>query len=65
MAKIIGFDDALKLKCTCRECTAIIEYTPVEVKSEVQSDYTGCKDTVYYIKCPNCSSTIYGVKRYK
>lgn len=65
MPKVIGFDKSLKLEVTCHDCTAIIEYTPSEVKSEVQTDYTGGRDTVYYISCPNCSKTIYGVKRYR
>ena len=56
--KVIGFDDSMKKKVTCRECTAIIEYTRSEVEDYVSHDYGGGSDTVYYIKCPNCSKQI-------
>ena len=58
MAKVIGFDDAAKKKVTCQECSAIVEYVPVEVKSYVHKDYGGGSDIVYHITCPNCSGQV-------
>jgi len=61
--KVIGFDEKYKLQCTCRKCTAIIEYTV----SEVQNRRVSCMgdvDTSYYIVCPNCQNEVHGVKEY-
>jgi len=58
MAKVIGFDDSAKKKATCRQCSAIVEYVPNEVKSFVSHDYGGGSDSVYYIVCPNCGEDL-------
>ena len=53
MAKVIGFDEKLMKQFTCRECTAIVEYAPIEDK------YTDRTDDGWKIKglnCPNCGA---------
>ena len=62
MATVIGYDQSLKKKCTCRQCSAIIEY----VQNEVQNMRVSCMgdiDIEYYIVCPNCSNKV-SVKGY-
>lgn len=57
MAKVVGFDDSVKKKVTCRGtkgCGAIIEYFPGEVKSKHGTDYGGGSDGMEYLFCPNC-----------
>ena len=49
--KVIGFDEAVMRKVTCRSCGAIIEYAPNEVKP---ADYTDEEIVVCGITCPNC-----------
>lgn len=43
-----------QLIASCGGCGARLGYTQSEVKSKTVSDYTGDKDTYYYIKCPCC-----------
>lgn len=47
-----------QLTKTCYSCGAGLSYTQPEVKSRLESDYTGCKDTVYYIVCPSCNKEV-------
>ena len=63
MATVIGYDQSVKLRCTCRSCSAIVEYVPNEVKSYVHRDYGGGADMIYYIFCPGCGEKINDVKR--
>jgi len=58
MAKVIGFDKKQKKRKTCKNCSAIVEYTNQEVQSFVHHDYGGGSDTIYYIVCPNCGQQI-------
>lgn len=46
-------------RMVCQECGVTLEYTPKDVKSCTHADYTGSKDTYYYIECPACSSKVY------
>lgn len=64
MAKVIGFDESKKLKCTCLQCTAIIEYTPGEVEVQYYRDYVAATTVERSINCPNCGHKITGVKNY-
>lgn len=59
MAKVVGFDESVKKRCTCRKCAAIVEYVPNEVQEDYSTDYTGSKDYYKYIQCPNCSNKIH------
>lgn len=47
-----------QLTASCGGCGARLGYTQPEVKSKTTSDYTGCKDTYHYIKCPGCQSDV-------
>lgn len=58
MSKVIGFDPTAAKRCTCKECTAIIEYTPSEVRRVDGKDYSGGPDGKEYILCPNCGSQV-------
>lgn len=51
MAKVIGFDESIFKKFTCRHCGAIVQYAPNE---ELYTDRTdeGCK--IRGLHCPNC-----------
>lgn len=42
----------------CKNCGVTLEYVPADVKSKTISDYTGCNETVKFIKCPECNNTI-------
>lgn len=65
MATVVGYDESAKLRCTCRNCGAIVEYVPNDIQSAKVYDYGGGCDVVYYIKCPGCGKDIDNVKRYK
>ena len=43
----------------CNHCGATLEYTPIDVVSEMITDYTGSSETVKHIKCPNCGNKKY------
>jgi ribosomal protein S27E len=47
----------------CRHCGVTLNYTPNDIQHRTDTDYTGGSETVYYIKCPNCTHDI-SVKRY-
>lgn len=47
----------------CKNCGATLEYIPADIVSTITTDYTGGKDTSYYISCPPCGKEVY-VKRY-
>jgi transcription initiation factor IIE alpha subunit len=51
MAKVIGFDEAINKRFTCRECGAIVEYAPIEDKNTDRTD-EGC--IIKGLDCPNC-----------
>lgn len=54
MAKIVGKDDSVVKRVTCRNCASILEYVPCEVRENYSTDYTGDKDYYKYILCPCC-----------
>lgn len=58
MATVVGFDQAAKKRCTCRECSAMVEYTQQEVKAHHGTDYGGGPDGMKWIDCPNCGKKI-------
>ena len=63
MVDIVGYDESKKKKAVCPQCTAILMYSLSEVKSKIESDYTGGKDEVHYIECPGCKNHV-GVPGY-
>lgn len=52
MVEVLGKEEGLKKRCTCRKCGNILAYWPNEVRKHRYSDYTGSSDTVFYIMCP-------------
>jgi uncharacterized C2H2 Zn-finger protein len=58
MARVVGFDEAKKLRVTCDNCTAIVEYTKSEVREVNGTDYSGGADGCEYIFCPNCGKRL-------
>lgn len=58
MIKIIGQDASITKRVTCRNCGAILEYTPNDVKEKTTRDISGSADTEFYIECPQCSKHV-------
>lgn len=58
MPKVLGFDASMAKKCTCKNCTAIVEYIPSERKMKSIMDYGGFTDSYYVIVCPGCGKDI-------
>lgn len=60
MPKVIGFDDSVKKKATCRNCSAIVEYVPKDVRNlHSGTDWSGGSDGADGFNCPNCGKEIY------
>lgn len=60
MAKVLGFDPKLNRYCSCRNCSAMVEYTNKDIvgTKKINHDYLGDYDVVKYIICPNCNKDI-------
>lgn len=54
MAKVVGYDEAVKPRVTCRGCGAIIEYTKAEVQIRRGTDCGGGADGSEWVICPGC-----------
>ena len=60
MAKVVGRDDRAVKRITCRECAAIVEYTPSEVRNLWSGkDYSGGSDGADGFNCPSCNHLIH------
>lgn len=55
MVTVVGQNPAAKLRCTCSNCGAILEYTKAEIKEHHGTDYGGGPDGMKWIDCPQCS----------
>lgn len=55
MAKVIGFEQQLFKKITCRGCCAIVEYEPRE---EYTNHRTDDGTRIMLVRCPNCGNEI-------
>ena len=42
----------------CKNCGCTLSYVPNDVKTRIETDYTGCKDSIQYITCPSCSKDV-------
>ena len=42
----------------CCHCGSTLEYVPRDVKQRTVSDYTGDREIVYYIECPECNEQV-------
>jgi hypothetical protein len=59
MAKIVGRDETVVKRITCRHCAAIVEYTPNEVRNLWSgTDYSGGPDGAAGFNCPGCGGEI-------
>jgi RNase P subunit RPR2 len=58
MVKVVGKDESAVKRKTCFNCASVLEYTPSDVKERTVSDYTGSKDLVRYVICPNCNCNV-------
>lgn len=59
MVKVVGRDETVVKRVTCRSCASILEYTKSEVKKFTSYDYGGGSDINYYIDCPSCEQKAY------
>lgn len=57
--QVIGKAESVLREVTCKHCTSILKYAPVDVKSFISTDYTGGRDRVSYIVCPSCAEKVY------
>jgi RNase P subunit RPR2 len=58
MVNIVGKDPQAVKRATCRNCSAILEYVPAEVKSYHGKDYSGGADGKEWIDCPQCQKEV-------
>lgn len=58
MVQVVGKDPSMMHQVTCRNCASILQFTQSEVKVVVETDYTGGKERVYTITCPDCEDKI-------
>ena len=42
----------------CRNCGSTLEYVPRDIKERTVSDYTGDREIVRYIECPECDEHV-------
>lgn len=60
MPVVIGKDESLAKRVSCKKCGSIVEYFPIEVKSIKHSyDYLGDYSVNSGISCPCCESNIF------
>jgi hypothetical protein len=52
MVKMVGIDKKIAKRVSCRECGAILEYMPNEVKT-YRTSCMGETGTAWYVDCPN------------
>ena len=57
MAVVVGMDERVKKRVTCRECAAIVEYVPGELKTWATS-CCGERGTATGLDCPGCHQPI-------
>ena len=58
MVQVVGKDQTLIKRITCRHCTSILEYIPSEVRSRTVRDYGGGSDELREITCPGCGTDV-------
>lgn len=42
----------------CRNCGCTLQYVPRDIKERTVSDYTGDRELVRYIECPECNDQV-------
>lgn len=58
MVSIVGKDQTVVKRVTCRNCSSILEYVQAEVKKYRGTDYTGGADGQDWIDCPQCQEKV-------
>ena len=59
MPRVIGFDEAVTKKATCRHCGAINKYVPNEVRVLYKGrDISGCVEITNGFNCGNCGHDV-------
>jgi hypothetical protein len=59
MPKVVGIDESILKRATCRHCGAINEYMPKEVRVLWSgTDYGGGPDGAEGFNCANCSEHV-------
>lgn len=58
MIKVIGKNGNIAKTVTCRHCSAILEYLPIDVTKITYTDISGTNDIHCTIKCPECNTEI-------
>lgn len=60
MVKIVGRDETVVKRITCRNCASVLEYTPSEVRNLWSgTDYGGGPDGADGFDCPNCGKLVH------
>lgn len=54
MIEVIGEDESKRRQTTCKNCTSILRFVNLDVKSYDKRDYIGDLDTYHYVECPKC-----------
>lgn len=52
-------DKSVVKQIVCRNCGSTLEYVPRDVTEYTATDYTGGRDIVRYIHCPECNKDVY------
>ena len=59
MAKVVGRDDSAVKRITHRNCAAMLEYTPSEIRVLWSgTDYSGGSDGAKGFTCPQCGEDV-------
>ena len=58
MVKVVGRDESVVKRITCRGCASILEYTQNEVKSYHGRDISGGADGREWVNCPCCGGEV-------
>lgn len=58
MTKVLGKNPEIAKQVTCKNCSSILEYLPVDIKTTYHRDISGCNDAYKRITCPSCGSTV-------
>ena len=58
MVQVVGKEESQVRESSCNKCASRLRYTLSEVQSYISSDYTGGRDTVYYVSCPSCGNKV-------
>ena len=58
MVKVIGIDNEVKERVTCRKCASILEYVENDTKEKHGKDYGGGPAGQKWIVCPSCLENV-------